>query len=204
MALASATLIPELQHYFNIFVLNSSINQYSVDFPASISTSYLGVDRSFIRLLFDDDWPTDSTSSTAYASYQYLYTEKTDRSTWPSIIRNRILIYPGAAKYYISDTVGDNLFTLQANDITMLNRLLQYRRFPTTTTLVDSTADILYTSLTTNLSKLIFRFLDLKINNRIEAFNNIILLSSSSSVLESCYEVYVVEHMFRIVSTRST
>jgi len=204
MTVSSVDLIPELQYFFNHFVVNSSINKNRVPAPAEIGSTYMGT-ASFIELLFNNDY--------SESSYNYLYYENTTRNTWPAIVRNRILIYPAAAKYFQvtpNDSTGENIFNLLDDDLVLLDALLQYRTDSTSVTIIDSTSttfinNILstrYSNLSTNLSKLIFSYLDLKIRDNVSNFDNQILISSSTSVLENMYEVYILDNFFNIMSAR--
>ena len=206
MTLSSVDLVPELQYWFNHFVINSSVNKNKVPAPAAIGSTYMGT-ASFIELLFNNDY--------SESSYKYLYYEVTTRNTWPSVVRNRILIYPAAAQYFqitANDSTGENIFNLQDDDLTMMDALLQYRIDSTSVTVIDSTSNTFistvlsanYSSLSTNLSRLIFLFLDFQINGNTSNFNNQMLVSSSISILESMYETYVLDEFFNIVSARGT
>jgi len=184
---ASTRLVPELNYYFSVFVRTSILNKYRVTYPAVLTCPCLDENKSFIRLLFDDNWPK------TYTTYRYLYRE-VNMAGWPEQVRTRLAIYPSSAKCYLSDWDSPdatlNLFNLEVDDLLLLNRLLDYR---TTTTYIS---DIDYTTLTTPLSKMIFLYLDLMINGSYENYNDETLISSESLVLESCYEIYLGEKMF--------
>ncbi|MBY9000878.1 MAG: hypothetical protein KGD64_08200 [Candidatus Heimdallarchaeota archaeon] len=160
MTLASTILVGELQAWFNSFVLGSTINKNAVPSPVEIGDVYLSP-NSFIALLFNDDYDT-----AIYPVYKYLYKEESI-SCWPNTVKNRIMIYPTSAKYLvIDDNEGTNVFTLQSEDLTLLDSLLAYRADSTgviivdsVTTSFDSTSSILYATydnLSTPLSRLIF------------------------------------------------
>ena len=67
--LTSYSLVPELQHWFNHFVINSKINKYRVPPPVNIPETYLAK-NSFIEMLFNDLYIQDS--------YEYKYTAETN------------------------------------------------------------------------------------------------------------------------------
>ena len=202
MPLSSTKLIPELQYYFSEFVVNSSINRYGVNISSSIPTIYLQ-NKSFIELLLNENY--------SYDSYNYLYNENTNRYSWPEVVKKRLLIYPTSAKYYecTNNINGENLFNIQSEDLVLLDALLAYRIDSTSVNIItDSTAivfidNILYANyddLISGLSKLIFLYLDLKIYERYTNYNNKILISNS--LLEYCYETFVLDKMFDIVSSK--
>lgn len=201
---ASATLVPELQHYFYEFIVNSRLNKWRVPEPVDISTLFLGP-NSFIEMLFNDNY--------SKTTYEYRYSEETNSLCWAPNARRRIQVYPGSAKYLVLDSAGSNVFNLQSEDFTLLDALLGYRIDETSLTIIDttgvavydSTSNTLYaryTNLSTELSKLIFLYLDLQINDNFQNYNNLNLISTGG-VLESCYEQYVIDRYFRYMTIRT-
>ncbi len=72
------------------------------------------------------------------------------------------------------------------------------------TTSYDSTANILYATygnLSTDLSQLIFLYLDLEINGNFSNYNNTTLVSSGD-VLTTLYEFYVIDKYFDFMTRR--
>ena len=204
MILSSTKLIPELQFYFNEFVVGSSVNRYGLNIASSIPEIYLQT-KSFIELLFDDNY--------SYDSYKYLYNENTNRYSWPEIVKKRILIYPMSAKYYecTDDLTGENLFTLEDDDIVLLDALLAYRIDSTSVSIItDSTStefidNVLYAKyddLTTGLSKLIFIYLNLKIYDDYSLYNTETLIATN--LIEYCFEAFLLDKIFDIVSAKET
>ncbi len=206
MVLASAVLVPELQHYFYEFVVSSAVNKFRVPAPVDIDTVYIP-QRSFIELLFNENY--------SYNSYEYRYTENDSWGTIPTIALNRISLYPGAGKYMELDADGANSFLLQQHDFEMLDALLEYRQDSTAVTIIDSTNVVSFDStsmvltvdydyLNTNLSKLIFLYLDLKIRGNISRYNNSTLIAADDELLETCYETLVLDEFFKLISSRGT
>lgn len=193
----STNLVPELQYYFSKFIIESSINRNSISYPTEIEEYVLGVNKSFIRLLFDDFYP--------YEEYKHLY-KCLDLISCPDSLRTRLSIFANSAKYYVCD-VSDStssesidFFNLIHDDHTMLNKLLHYR--------MDSTSVIIYdiviTDLHSNLSKLIYIYLDLKINNNYSLYDNTTIFSDPHSPLESAYECYVADEIFKVISMKES
>jgi len=121
-------------------------------------------------------------------------------------------VYAGTAQYLKLDPTGDNIFNLQDDDFTMLDALLAYRTDETSVTIIDSTgittfdstSDILIgsqDSLRTELSQLIWLYLDLKIRGNTEAYNSDTPISTGGFI-ETCYEQYVVNEFFIFLSNR--
>jgi len=203
MTLASTKLVPELQYYFEQFIRFSIVNKSQIPAPVTIEETYMP-QESFIELLFNDDY--------SYSSYKYHYTESASRSTIPLEYLDRLMLYPNSGKYMELDDTGENLFLLQSDDFIMLDTLLSYRIDSTSLTLIDttgtisfdSTSVILYadfSSLSTSLSKLIYLYLDLKIRDNTSNYN-ITTLVSNGDLLSSCYEAYVLDEFYKIVSAR--
>ena len=208
MTVVSATLVPELQHWFREFVVGSAVNKYRIPLPVDIPLLYLEPKNrgSFVEMLFNDDYP--------YTTYQYLYKPNPSWGCIPISALDRLKLYPAAARYLKLDPVdGTNTFILQQHDFESLNALLQYRQDATSVTIVDATGVVSFDSTTniftvdynflnTNLSKLIYLYLDLKIRDNIDKYNNTDLICVT--VLEACYEAYVLDQYFKFVSARGT
>ena len=88
--LSSTILVPELQHWVHQMIIDSELNKYGIPKPVSITSILLPM-RSFIELLFNENYP--------YNRYNYLYVENINKWSWPSIIKDRIMIYANSAKY---------------------------------------------------------------------------------------------------------
>jgi len=214
-SLDSTIVVPELQLWANRFVMGSSVNKFEVPYPL-YDLTHCYPEGSFISMLFDDNYPHDF--------YEYLYAEKEDRLSWPWVVRQRLLVYPRTGKYMIINTsTGENLFLLQQDDFTMLDALLAYRMDTYDSTASDSTALILIddataavsfdstsgvivaslSTLNTELSKLIFIFLDLCINKNTSNYDTSVPISTDHA-LQTIYELYVLDKYFDLVSARDT
>jgi len=204
----STNLVQELQHWFSRAVLLRDLNKDKIPYPVDIPVIYLKP-KSFIELLFNESYP--------YTEYEYFFQDVASKSSWPSLVRDRITIYPSSRVYEVCDsTAAFNLFQLKPHDLTLLNALLAYRIDSTSVTmidstsvtLVDSTAGItLYASLDfldTSLSKLIYVYLKLKIDGDASGYDNVNLFSRPYEVLESCYEAFVIEQFFEFIAARGT
>lgn len=182
----------DLQYWFDYFLTTTELNKHQIPIPAASSTAY----KSFFELMFNDSYSDDS--------YRYLYREVDDKQSWPKSIRDRMLLSPASAKYYIADndstSICDiNLYGIEADDITMLDRLLTYRLTPGSATL----SGITYGNLTTNLSKMIYTYLDLKLDENYSTYDHEMLMSSAADILEACFEVYLIENIYAYVSDQS-
>ena len=185
MSLQNTILVPELQYFMERVVTKSNLNKNQTLAPAN--AAFIDpTSRSFIRLLFDDTWPTDF-------SFYYPLFLKTSISDCPTLLRQRLMLYPMSAAYFMADSSGDtNLFNLQNDDFHLLSALLEFKTQGTHFQFDQYN----FNDLITNLSKLIFIFLDLKINNKDIYYDNDIILSNDGNVLENCYEFYIQELLF--------
>lgn len=201
--LTSYSLVPELQHWFNHFVINSKINKYRVPPPVDIPEVYLG-DNSFIDMLFNDIYMHDS--------YEYRYLEEENPLCIPRVAFTRLQVYPGSSQYLNLDPTGSNIFNLQDDDFATLDALLSYRNDSTALTVIDSTsvsfdatAIILYASLdslSTELSKMVYLYLTLMLYDRYEQYNNELLISTGG-LLQTCYESYLIDQYFCFMTERN-
>lgn len=207
---ASTIVVPELEIYGRRFILDSRVNEFGVPFPPDIKVDPTCYPQgSFISMLFDECYDLDS--------YKFLYAEVEDKLSWPSVIRRRLNVYPISGRYMVlNDLTGRNLFNLQPDDFTMLDALLAYRQDTTGLLVIDATVavtsslvydatagiDILTTSLaslSTELSQLIFVYLDLVVNKNTSNYDTNVPISTDYS-LETVYELFVVDKYFEYVS----
>lgn len=201
----STIVVPELEVYTRRFIETSDVNKFGVPFPPEFQNVWYP-EGSFIAMLFDECY--------SYDYYKYLYAEVQDKQSWPIIVRRRLNVYPISARYMILNDDGRNLFNLEADDFTMLDALLIYRQDSTSLVVVDSTASVslVYDStseigiitagvntLSTELSKLIFIYLDLMVNKNISNYNTLIPISTDYS-LQTIYELFVIDKYFEFVS----
>jgi hypothetical protein len=200
MGLLMNRVIPDLLYYTEQYIINSTANKYKIPFPASFPNTYLLTNNSFIRLLFDENWPSTLTT------YRYLYREETDRINIPETILRRMMIYPDETKYYVCDSDSTsicsvNVFNLQQDDLTLLDLLLKYK---TDTTSIIDISIIDPSGLVTHLSELIYVYLNFKINNDYADFDNLNVISSNTEVLENFYESFLVDILFTSISNLGT
>lgn len=210
VVLTSYSLVPELQHFFNRFVIGSEINKDLVPPPVDIAETYMP-ENSFIEMLFNDNY--------SKSTYEYRYINQTNTGCIPRSAFARIQIYPGSWQYLTLDPTGDNVFSLQVVDFVLLDTLLAFRNGATDSTslimidstatsfVADSTAGIYtlytsYTNLTTQLSKLIYLYLRLETLNDFSLYNNDSIISTGG-LLETCFEAYLLDKYFTFMTNRN-
>jgi len=236
---ASARLFPDLQKYFRKYMITNQLDRYEIPIPAEIHDEHFYECRSFIRMLFDDDWK--------YPNYTHCYTKIQDYNAWPISIQDRLMLYQHS-EYYLpccdstnldlvyqpcdstssdylniidhnlsnccpDSTSSDNIFQLDAEDFLLLNALNIYRCDSTSViifeqlgapnTLVrlpDQTKwmlNISFDSLSSPLAKLIFIFLNLKINLDFTFYSWDGSNYISKNLFEHLYELYVIDNVFQ-------
>lgn len=203
--LTSYSLVPELQHYFNKFVIGSEVNRDLVPPPVDIADKYMP-ENSFIEMLFNDNYSKQS--------YEYRYTQEINVGCIPRSAIARLQIYPGSSQYLTLDADGENIFNLQSDDFALLDALLAFRNgandstslsiIDSTTASFDTTAVILYANyndLSTNLSKMIYLYLVLETLDDFSLYNNEFLVSQEE-MLQVCYEAYLVDKYFAFMTVR--
>lgn len=192
MPVFSTIVIPELQYYFGMFVKKTTLNKDEIPFPVQLNREDLYEDRSFLRLLFDEEWPAD------YTHYYFFYHERACSENWPAIVQTRANIYARTASYWVAcDSTASfaiNIFNLGTEEIAMVDQLLLYRLNPCTYSL-----SIDFSVLTTNLGKLIWLYLNLKVNEDYSIIDTTTPIASSDSTLENMYEIYLIENVFSFV-----
>ena len=198
MPIFNAIVIPDLEFYFGMFVKSTTLNKEEIPFPVQLKREDLYQDKSFIRLLFDDNWPTDE----AHTSYFFCYHERACPENWPQIVIDRAKVYAPNAQYYIAcDSTASfaiNIFGLASDDTLMLDQLLLYRLNPYVYGL-----GIPYSSLTTNLSKLIWHYLNLKVNQDYAPYDNLTPIADPNITIENMYESYIIENIFAFVQDKN-
>lgn len=220
-------IVPEIQYWFNKFILSCKLNREKIPFPVTVPISSLHR-QSFIELLFNDSY--------SESEYKYLYMIGTSP---PNVVTRRMMVYPNTRYYEVAiiEEDGENLFDLDSNDLLILDKLLEYRLDPVNTTLegisfdstsfdstaTDSTSEFInydtleneqsetYTVQTSKsiLYNLIYLYLDLQINGNTSNYDNMALLSKNNTgvipreVLECCFEAYLIEKMFLFTSLKA-
>jgi len=194
--IADNKVVPDLLYYTAKYVKNSTSNEYGIPFPAAFDVEALVENKSFIRLLFDESW-----NCREETTYRYLYREEDCKNTASETIKRRMNVTYPQSYFYICDSDSTpvcniNVFDLRQDDLGMLDLLLQYRIDSSSVSLIDT----VYDNLNTNLSKLIYCYLDFKINNNYTLFDTVTPISSNYSVLENFYESFIADTIFIYLS----
>jgi len=115
------------------------------------------------------------------------------------------MLNPSAAEYWVCDSDSTavcnfNLYGLQSDDIVLMDRLLVYRLEPQNATLVGIT----YDDLSTNLSRMIYIYLETMVNDDYSRYDHTALYSGRVDLLEISFEAYLVKNIFKKISHNGT
>lgn len=180
--------VPELDNAFSEYwTTNGEIVIHNMPMP-ELEKDILINTNSFIHLLFSNSF--DGTG------YTYLFIEK-EITYFSKPIRERIGSSGSLIKLYLStdDTdLGFNIYELTTEELSMIDYLFYYR--------TDGTSNfsiINYDGLESNLSKLIYIYLDFMINEDFSKINNNTLISDSDNILHTFFEIYIMNEAHRLM-----
>lgn len=181
---------PELDYYFANYWVNNGellIDHLSI---AEVGSFTDPDTKSVFRMMFDNTFSDDS--------YHYLF-EVISASDLPIAFRDRLwFINTDINVYSPVDTVMNsvsNALNLSTVDVHMLDLLHSYRQG-----MVPDLSSVTESERVTNLSKMVHAYLDLKLNLNFDPFfNSSSIFSSSSSVLETLYEIYIINEAHKTI-----
>lgn len=199
--MANKNLSPQLLYAFSNYLFRKDLNIDDVRGTDGISSEDVDL-TTFLEVMFCE--ALDSTAGNTseiypYSSFRYLFRELTTKDSWDITCRTKGSVYPSTVKYYVCDNNEDstnNLFNLEADDLTLLRKLLEYKTTGTT-----DISGIVYSNLTTKLSKLIYIYLDAMLNSSYTYYDTSSLVSDSTSLVECMFESYVINEIFEKVSS---
>ena len=178
--------IPELDYYFRSYWLSrGEITTDNINIPIVDSENQDLPTGSFLQLLFSQTF--DSTS------YTYLFSE-TEAADLSKSLEERFKVSGSTTEVYMStsSSSGENIFSLEDDDLTLLSKLSSYR-----IGINPNISNINYDNLSTNLSKLIYIYLDLVLNQNYSVLNDSSVISDDDNALESLFELYVINESYK-------
>ena len=171
---------PELDHYFlKYWWYNKDIYKANIIYPEIELKEKIIKSNSFFALLFDN----------IYSENNYVYTfSEISILDFSRQIRERIRVGGTTIKYYSSDIDSSlDYFGINGEIKNLLDILLEYRL--TNTCNLNS---INYENLEKNLSKMIYQYLDLMINNNTDYFDTVNVFCNPNNILETMFETYIL------------
>lgn len=183
-------LFTDLIDSINTYIKNSiSITTEFLYFPTEIPDKYVNK-RSLFHLLFNENYEYDN----------FIYTfSDLNIDNFPSNIINRIYSKGKYIRCMIADeTNGYNVLELSDEELVLLNKLLSYKN-----TFIYPLNNIEYDSLTKNISKLIYLYIDLLGNDRIDIkikIDKILEFNiNSSNIIELLYYNYILDKSHKYI-----
>ena len=195
----------DLNYWAKEFIGKMNINKEFLSVPSAYKVPDIPIE-TFIAMLFDENY--------SYNLYTHHYIETTGNSIdyASNGIGRRLQIYRTTNGLYTPSydstaiAVWD-IFNLEYNNDTfMLDKLLEYRMglYDATSNPIIDISD--YSTLTTKLSKLIYVYLDIKLNDNYDMYDDAsstAVTPGFKSLLEIIYELVIIESIFNLVSARS-
>lgn len=196
--------IPELNSWLNTRAFESPIGASSYDFPTEINKDKWTTKESVINLLFDPCFDS-TTYVTTFKEIDFLKLDDRVLQNRLSIHRQTLHIYvPELSQYesmYLQSGSGENILEFTTEELDMLDRLFQYR----TTGTADLTGIIIQPEhesiLDSELSKLIFLYLNLKLNSDFSQYDFSNEIANSDRLIELMFEKFVLDSYFRDYAT---
>lgn len=192
---------PEMAKSFNSYW--STYGEFPLKEYVTTSTDETGSfsinDNNIFELIFNNSFIPDETSATdiTSAGVYFKFKEFIKTSLKPQVYR-RLSTSPKNITVYCSDSTGIDYFGVDSSstyNMEMTNKLLNYR--------LGNSVDLSgidYSGLNTTYSKLIYSYLDLKLNDNYDTMNDINYISdvtSSTSILQNMMELYVLNEYHR-------
>lgn len=189
----SKKFVPELDYYFsNYWRVRGEITTENVPISAiDFFSEGLFSGKSFLKLLFDEVFEE--------TEYNYLFTRR-NLTSLPVSVRERIR-YSGKVShvFYSTDNeTKENIFDINEENVLLLNKLFEYR-----TISISDISDINYEELENDLSKLIYIYLNMVLNDDFGVLNNQLTLSDSENKLSNMFELYVINEAHKKIKNMS-
>jgi len=183
-----SVLIPDLNNSLEkYFLVERDITTIFLNSPEKFPDEFV-TGKSVFDLLFNN-----------YYSYdEYIYTfSPFDYSSFPSNIINRINSSINRPDVYVTDISGENIFNFTEEEIGMFDKLLEYRNLQ-----LNDLSGIDYSGMVSDLSKLIFIYLDIIRFKNHERINNLIdfqISEERNKLLNRLYYNYVMDEVHKYV-----
>lgn len=181
--------LPELDYYFkNYWNTYKQIEYFNVYLPEIESIGNISTNSVF-ALLFNNSF--------SESDYTYKFDEETyNYPNFSENIRERLSFTSNLIIGYIGDSTGNTTLVATTEEIIeLLTHLYQYRINGTT-----DISSIVYANLSSNISKLIYIYLDAMINDDYDLVDDIIPISASTNMIDNLFELYVINEIYRKIN----
>jgi len=185
--------VPELDYYFRQYwESQGDVTIIHVSIPEVVENLFVNPLIYPPEPLYSPDNVFSLLFSSTYDStgYRYLFRKETNMISYPKKIYERLLVKTSRPAYYLAthdDTTGVNVFNFTQEEFWLLDRLQEYRTMQMTN--ID---DIDYSGLQSNLSKLIYIYLDTFINNQYETLLLLGDIPDEGRICDVLFKLYVI------------
>jgi len=174
---------PEMNHYFKEYWKDyGEITVDCVSLPEI--DNYNAPTGSVFQLLFDNNYA----ENTGYFLFSII-----PKTSLRKSLRER-LDYIGSSIICYEASEETNVFEFTSQDIELFDLLLTYRLYET-----PDLSSIDYNILETRLSRMLFAYLDLMVNQNYEYINSESLMSDNMNMLETLFEIYLINEAYRTI-----
>ena len=197
---------PELNYWIHVLIRKSTISDKETKRPCHIEDTKWQGSESVISLLFDETFQNQQ--------YQHLFypADLIRLRSAEKLIQRRLQIYGPYVKPYLTvseeylsllngspveldDVIGENYFNISDEDLVFLDLLLTYR-------LTDNAniSGIVFNDIVSSLSKLIYIYLDFKLNGNLTNYSTTGITSDPKNLLQSLFEKFVINSIYTSLS----
>ena len=167
---------PELDFWFkDYWNSRGEITVSQINLPVVVNEEYVCT-GSIFELLFNIGFD-HTTSMFGFGEVSY--------TTFPPRIKDRLSIKANRPTCYMSDSTGDNIKEITDEEIDMMILLLDYRD-----DLDVDISDLVYDNLESRLSKLVYIYLDVMVNDEYSSIDRIPLLDDSTRTIDLMFEIF--------------
>lgn len=191
--------IPELNYWANQILLESTITDVFFKLPPALSKLKWKSTNSILSLLFDQFFSADE--------YIIHFRQINFNSFDDSVLTSRISLYYSITNTYIVDTdiysskfkkelSTENVFNIDSEEENLLDKLF---KFKTDSTSAVNISAITYGNLNSNLSKLIYIYLNYELNNDFSLYDteSTPFTTSDSNILHILYEKWLIDFFYK-------
>lgn len=181
--------LPELDYAFNDYWTDrGDVTITHVNLPV-LSRDDLNTGTSIFHLLFNNNFTEEDYN---------IYFSEVSLTSLPKNIIDRICSRTPNTKCYqsTSDETKTNLFHFTEEEISMFDVLLEYR-----TTGECDISNIDYENLTSFLSKLVFLYLDIVVNENFISVDTLISIGSTEDMLHAMFFLYVINETHKLLKS---
>ena len=196
---------PELNYWIYKLSLKTPVNEKMFKIPIKIDGRW-ECRGTVLDLLFNDSFNVPT--------YSFHYKAAPFYTMDDHIIRRRLSMHlpatieiwladdPQFSTYFIDNPISYNFFDITPEEENMLDLLLTYRIQSDSTDATTELNVIAWDNLDSSLSKMIYCYLQMVVNNNLTYYNINENLADESRLLELVYEKYLIDSYFQYMENK--